>query len=414
MPSAADATLRSSGATSLRSTSRRPVAVQFGAGNIGRGFMGELFAASGYRTTFVDVDRAIVEAAQARGSYEVHHVSAAGDQVVRIDGVSAIDAHDAASVAEAVAGAAIACTAVGVRALQAVAPALAAGLARRLARADAAPLNVITCENLVGAGQVLRDLVWAELERRAAGGDPLPCTRKDFLGRVGFVEAVVSRMVPIVPEDVRRRDPLWIACEPYARLPVDRAALRGPVPPIVGMEPVSPILAYQRRKLASHNMSHAVCAYLGYRAGHEFIWQAMDDAAVLATVRGATGETGRALSSRFGFTPEEQRAHEENLLARYRNRALADQVRRVAADPLRKLGREDRLVGSARLCLEEGVDPVHVIAGIRAALAYDCPDDPAAVRLQAMRRERGLPYVLREVCGLAPDEPLFARLQAED
>jgi mannitol-1-phosphate 5-dehydrogenase len=331
---------------------------------------------------------------------------------VGISGVSALDARDTRAVADAVAGASLVCTAVGVRILPAVAPALAQGILQRLRGKATEPLNVITCENLVGAGRVLRDLVWNEIAQLSSRD--LPLTRPDFDARFGFVEAVVSRMVPIVAEDVRRRDPLWIACEPYARLPVDRGALRGPVPRIVGMEPVSPILAYQRRKLASHNMSHAVCAYLGYRAGHEFIWQAMDDAAVLATVRGATGETGRALSSRFGFTPEEQRAHEEDLLARYRNRALADQVRRVAADPLRKLGREDRLVGSARLCLEEGVDPVHVIAGIRAALAYDCPDDPAAVRLQAMCRERGLPYVLREVCGLAPDEPLFARLQAED
>jgi mannitol-1-phosphate 5-dehydrogenase len=118
------------------------------------------------------------------------------------------------------------------------------------------------------------------------------------------------------------------------------------------------------------------------------------------------------LCSRFGFTPQEQRAHEEDLLARYRNRALGDQVRRVGADPLRKLGPEDRLIGSARLCLEEGVEPVHVLQGIRAALAYDPPDDPSAARLQEMLRARGLAHVLGEVCGLRPQEPLFAALVA--
>jgi mannitol-1-phosphate 5-dehydrogenase len=296
------------------------------------------------------------------------------------------------------------------------------------------PLNTITCENLVGAGRRLRDLVWQALRRQAAAGGPTPdellrwhghpahdsragspChLRAAFDARFGFAEAVVSRMVPIVPEEVRRRDPLWIASEPYARLPVDGRAFRGPVPPIVGLEPVDPILAHQRRKLASHNMSHAVCAYLGHLAGHAFLWQAVSDAAIFADVRGAVDETGRALIRRFGFRPDEQRAYEDDLLGRYRNRALGDQVRRVAADPLRKLGPDDRLIGSASLCLEEGIEPVHVLKGVRAALRYDRADDPSAVRLQEMRRTRGLAAVLEAVCGLRPGGPLFERIIAAD
>jgi mannitol-1-phosphate 5-dehydrogenase len=307
-----------------------------------------------------------------------------------------------------VAGASVVCTAVGVRVLAAVAPALAQGILLRLGREAAEPLNVITCENLVGAGRILRDLVWHEIVRLSSRD--LPLTRPDFEGRFGFVEAVVSRMVPLVTDEVRRRDPLWVACEPYARLPVDGKAFRGPVPRIAGLEPVADILAYQRRKLASHNMSHAMAAYLGYQGRHEFIWQAMADAAIVRTVRAAMNETGRALASRFGFEPAEQRAYEDDLLDRYRNRALGDQVRRVAADPLRKLGREDRLIGSARLCLEEDVDPAHLLVGIRSALEYNNPDDAAAVRLQEMLAARGRECVLRAVCGLSPDDPLFARL----
>lgn len=397
------------------SNSNAHVAVQFGAGNIGRGFMGELFCASGYRTVFVDVDRDLVEAMRTRGAYEVHHVTTESDTPVRVSGVSALDARDGEAVARAVAGASIVCTAVGVRALAAVVPALAQGLVQRLREGPAGPLNIITCENLIGAGRTLRDLVWRQIEAllsRAGGaaGSP-PVSREAFDGRFGFAEAVVSRMVPLVPAEVRRRDPLWIACEPYARLPVDAKAFCGPVPRIVGIEPVADILAHQRRKLASHNMSHAVAAYLGYLGGHEFIWQAMEDAAIVRTVRAAMDETGRALVSRFGFEPADERAYEEDLLHRYRNRALGDQVRRVAADPLRKLGPEDRLIGAARLCLEENVEPAHLLVGIRAALQYNSGDDPSAVRLQEMLATRGREAVLREVCGLAPDEPLLARLR---
>lgn len=393
-------------------TDTQPVAVQIGAGNIGRGFTAELFAAAGYRVVFIDVDDRIVDALRRRRAYEIHHITNDGHQTVRIEAAGAVNGRDTDHAARTIAEAALACTAVGVRALAAVAPALAAGLARRLSRGGR-PLNIITCENLVGAGKHLADLVWMELERLVAAGNCAAVTRDAFDARFGFVEAVVSRMVPVVPDDVRRRDPLWVACEPYARLPVDATAFRGSPPELPGLEPVENILAYQSRKLASHNMSHAVCAYRGYRAGHEFIWQAMADAAVADEVRAAMTETGRALCSRFGFAAGVQHAYEDDLLERYRNRALGDQVARVAADPLRKLGPDDRLVGSARLCLAEGVEPAHVAGGIRAALRYDHPADPSAVRLQEMLREGGRQRVLQEVCGLSPGEPLWDALMTE-
>ena len=383
-----------------------PLAVQFGAGKIGRGLMGELFFASGYRTVFVDIDRPLVKALRAVSSYEVHHVTSVSDKPVHVAGFSALDAADSETVAEAIVDAGLVCTAVGARNLPDVAPSIARGLTLRIRRGVVEPLNVIVCENLMDSGRILSDRVWAAFAVIAPR-----CSRADFDARFGFVGAVVSRTVPVPPPEIRRRDPLWLACEPIARLVVDATAFRGPVPRVTDVEPVANFAAHLRQKLVSHNMGHAVAAYVGYRSGHEFIWQAMEDGPIAAVVRGAMDETGRALVSRFGFQPAEQRAYEEDLLQRYRNRALGDQVRRVAADPLRKLGPEDRLIGSARLCLEEKVDPARLLVGIRAAIEYNNPDDPAAARLQEMLATCGREAVLRDVCGLAPDEPLFARLR---
>ena len=93
-------------------TSSPPAAIQFGAGKIGRGLMGELFFASGYRTVFVDIDRPLVKALQRVSSYEVHHVTNAGDKPVHVAGFSALDAADVEAVAEAIVDARIVCTAV--------------------------------------------------------------------------------------------------------------------------------------------------------------------------------------------------------------------------------------------------------------------------------------------------------------
>ena len=388
----------------------QPVAVQIGAGKIGRGFLGELLHAAGYHVVFVDIDRRRVDAINQRGAYSVHHVTTTSDESVVIDDISALDARDLPAVAEAIAGASLVSTAVGVRNLKNVAPALAAGLARRLARPGSDPLSIIPCENLMSAGRELRNLVWPQMQRRMARGECPVLDEAAFDARFGFVETVISRMIP-APAAPDRSDPLRVACEPYARLPVGASMFRGPLPRLPGLEPVANILAHQRRKLWSHNMSHAVCAYLGCRTGHEFAWQAIEDPDIERAVRGAMRETGQALCSRFGFDPAAQQAYEADLLERYRNRRLNDPLRRVAADPLRKLGPEDRLIGSARLCIEEGVDPAHLLVGIRAAIQYNDPDDAGAVRLQEMLATRGREAVLRDVCGLATDEPLFARLR---
>lgn len=372
-------------------------AVHFGAGNIGRGFLGQLYWQSGWETVFVDVADAVVAALNARRAYTLQIV-AERCEALRIDRVRAIHGSDRAAVAEAIAACGLVSTAVGVRALPHIAEPLAAGLALRATR-SAEPLNVVVCENLLDAPRVLREAVLAHT--------PAPA-RRYVAESVGFVATVVSRMVPIVPENVRAADPLYVAAEAYCTLPVDAAAfVGGPPPPIEGFLPVANIAAHEERKLFCHNCGHALAAYAGHQKGFAYIAEAIAEPSVRELVTGGLAETGQALIAKHGFEPSEHQAHVDDLLRRFANRALGDTVARVARDPVRKLGRGDRLVGAALLCLDNGVCPRRIIEGIRAALAYDCPDDPEARRLQEMLRGRGLHAVLAEVCGLRPDEGLW-------
>lgn len=377
-------------------------AVHFGAGNIGRGFLGQLYWQSGWETVFVDVVDAVVATLNERGGYTLQIVDAEC-RALAIDHVRAVHGRDTQAVAEAVAACDLASTAVGVRALPHVVGPLAAGLARRAERSGR-PLNIVVCENLLDAAHALRGQV---LEAAP------PAARAFITERVGFVSTVVSRMVPVVPEAVRARDPLYVAVEAYCTLPVDATAFVGGPPPIEGFLPVPNIAAHEERKLFCHNCGHALCAYAGHRKGLTYIAEAVAEPAVRALVTGGLAETGQALIAKHGFDPAEHQAHVDDLLRRFANRALGDTVARVGRDPLRKLGRHDRLVGAALLCLDKGVEPRHIIQGIRAALAFDEAGDPEAVRLQDLLRRRGLPAVLSDVCGLRPGEPLFARLQEE-
>jgi len=365
-------------------------ALQFGAGNIGRGFLGQLYYESGYAATFVDVLDDVVRALNERGEYPLRIVDDT-PQTLCIRNASALHAGDVEAVAQAICDADLAATAVGVNVLPKVAPTIARGIEKRFADPSARPLNFIVCENLIGAGPFLRETVRGHLA---------PQFHAVLDEKVGFVEASIGRMVPIMTEKERAEDPLLICVEAYCELPVDKEAFKGPIPELRNLLPKDNFGAYVERKLFVHNLSHATAAYLGYLRGHEYIWQTMEDDRVLAGMRAATAESCDGLARKWGLDKRELEAHAEDLARRYRNRALGDQVRRIAADPVRKLGPNDRLIGAGSMCIEQGIVPEHIAFAAAAAMRYDHPADAAAGRLQSTRAKGGIEAVLQEICKL--------------
>lgn len=369
-------------------------AVHFGAGRIGRGFVGQLLSEAGCRTTFVDTDAALVDALHARGAYPLRLVDAdGGTQNVTVGNVDALHASDTAAVVHALVRADVVSTAVGIANFPEVAALLAAGIQAR-AKHNAPPLNILLCENGWHVADTLRGLL-----------EPLitPEARNYLLHSVGLVECVVGRMVPV------QNDPLLVTAEPYKELFVNADVLRGPLPGLPGLPGL--ILAdnfdaCEARKLFLHNMGHAALAYAGWQAGHEFVWQCVHDTDIAGLCRGAMQETEAALAAEYGFSPATLSAFADDLMRRFSNRALGDTVARVAADPLRKLAPHDRLVGAARLCERHGVPPRALARVIRLALAYDNPADPSAVLLQQRRAAKGDESVLHSLCGILPGSPL--------
>ncbi len=371
----------------------QPTAVQFGAGNIGRGFIAQLFHESGLQVVFVDVVESVIESLNSEGAYTIRIVGP-GAHDVRITGVGAVNGADRARVARELSVCRVACTAVGAGALRHVAPAIAAGLELRH-RCEGGPLNILVCENLHDAGKVLRSLV---AEHLAAD------LREEILDKTGFPQAVVSRMVPL--QTATAAEPLMVRVEAYKRLPIDGTAIVPGLPPIVGVEPVSNFAAHEARKLFTHNCAHATLGYLGWLVGCRYGYEALVHPDVRPTLDDVLAETGAALIRQYGFDPNEHRSHVADLLERFANVELGDTCFRLARDPIRKLGPEDRLVGAARLCERTGVRPAALAKVIAAALRFDAREDHVAVELQRRISEAGLTEVLNNVCGIRAEEPL--------
>ena len=366
--------------------------MQFGAGNIGRGFTGQLFSESGYEVVFVDVIPEVVTLLNERREYTIRYAKREPENIT-IRNVRAVDGRDLEAVSDEISDADLVCTAVGVNVLPHVAPGIAGGVRKRADKLGDRPINIIICENLAHASEFLSEKV----------KETLPGDYHAYLDKnVGFVESVVARMVPIMTDEQKREDPLLVIVEPYKLLPIDRAAWIGDMPEIVGVQARDNFQGYVDRKLFGHNMGHAISAYLGYLRGYEYTYQSMRDPDVFRVTRAAMMETGEAMIRKWRFEPREHEDFVDDLLERFANEALGDQVARVGKDLMRKLGPEDRLIGAARLCLEQGVSPDNVCKGIAAALLYDEPDDPTAPEVQAHIRESGVESALAKFCGLEP------------
>lgn len=340
-------------------------AVMYGAGNIGRGFIGLLLSQSGYRVSFVDVNDAVISAMNEAHRYPVDILLEEGTREDWVENIDCVDGKDPEAVAAAIAAADVMATAVGVNVLKFIAAPIAGGLKKRWSEGNLAPFNIIICENLIGADRVLRDLIAQNLD----DGD---LEKLDSL--VGFVEASIGRMVPVQTPEMQKGNPLRVCVEAYDKLPLDKAAVKGDFPPIKNVIWYTPFSFYIERKLYIHNMGHAMTAYLGDLLGCEYIWQAIENPTVELMVIRAMTASAIALAKRHGDDAAPLFSHVQDLIRRFANRGLGDTVKRVGGDLRRKLSPEDRLVGALNMCREQGVDSLYIEAAIAAALCFGHDD----------------------------------------
>jgi mannitol-1-phosphate 5-dehydrogenase len=366
-------------------------AVHFGAGNIGRGFVGLLLHEGGYEVVFSDVADALVDAINAVDEYTVHEAGPGGvDHVVT--GFRAVNSRtDPDSLTREIATADVVTTAVGPTVLRFVAPAIVAGLAQR--SPDASPLQVMACENAIGATDLLR----TEIES-AAGADA-----GELLSRAVFANTAVDRIVPAQPAG----GGVNVTVEPYFEWAIESVPFVGALPHIPGAHFVDDLGPFIERKLFTVNTGHAATAYFGARAGVERISDALADPDIAARVSAALEETSAVLVAEHGLDPDDLAAYRATILERFRNPELVDTVQRVGRQPLRKISRNERFIGPAAMAAERGLPADALVAAVAAALEFADAEDEQSVELQRLLRSEDARALTELVTGLDPEHPLF-------
>jgi mannitol-1-phosphate 5-dehydrogenase len=375
-------------------------AVMYGAGNIGRGFIGQLFSESGYEVVFIDVNTEIIDKLNDDRKYPVKILKGMESKEIIVENVRGINGIDVIKVAKEIAEADIMATAVGVNILPRIAMPIAEGLKKRWLNGNMEPFNIIICENLLDANHYLSEIIKKYLNETEKG---------NFDILVGMVEASIGRMVPVMTPEMQEGDILRICVEEYGVLPVDKDGFKGEIPNIKNMKPFSPFNFYIQRKLYIHNMGHALTAYLGKLKGYTYIWEAIKDPNIKIAALRAMQDSAIAMSLEHGVKLDSLLEHVEDLIYRFGNKQLGDTVNRVGNDTIRKLSSNDRLIGAADLCVKHGINPSNICLGIAAGMKFDSEPDSNLIGVRDKIANDGPWEVINKICGLT-DKNVYREL----
>lgn len=368
-------------------------AVQFGAGNIGRGFIGALLSQSGYEVVFADVADVVIDKINEDKTYTVHVMDVeCKDQ--KIENIRGVNSAKPEAVDE-IASADLVTTAVGLVILPRIAPTIAQAIEKRMENGVKEPMNMIACENAIRGTSQLKKAVY----------DNLSDAGKAYADEyVGFPDCAVDRIVP----PVKSENFIDVVVEEYFEWDVEKSGFKGEIPAIEGMTLVDDLMAYIERKLFTLNTGHCITAYLGNLRGIPTIDKAIADEEIYAIVSAAMKESGDGLIKKYGFDPEKHAAYIKKIISRFKNPYLQDDVTRVGREPLRKLSPTDRLIKPLMTAAGFGLPVDHLLTGAGAALHYNNEADKQSAELQAMIAEKGVRQAAADITGLTDDALLDA------
>jgi len=371
-------------------------ALIFGAGKTGRGFAAHLAFLGGYNIILIDKNKPLVAGLKDAGKYNIQVLNNE-EKNCTINTSGVYDIEDVSWHDEFVKTSLI-FTAVFGNNLDDLAKYLAPALDKRYIENPNQLLTIITCENLTNAAGFLNNKV-----RENLGNEKEKWLSENF----GFCESIIFRTCLEASAD---QSPLTIRAQNFFELPCDGDAIKEEVH-VYGLKPLKNFSNQLRRKIYTYNCINAVITYLGAIKGYSQLSEAGNDAEILATARKAASETCLAQVAEFGFDNKEQQEWMNAAFAKFADKNVPDPIERNGADPERKLGRDDRLIGPALLALKHNIYPKGLLAGIMGCFYY--PDPNKNYTIADLIMEKGPDYVLKEVCGLSMEEELFMLIKQE-
>ena len=374
-------------------------AVHFGAGNIGRGFIGNLLNESGYEVCFVDVNSDMIDRINSDKSYLVQLLNDE-KEIKKISPVSALNSKTQKDeIIDRIVSADLITTSVGVNNLVHIAPVLAEGLIKRIQQMRP-KVDVIANENAINATSILKNEILKLLTE----------AEKELLNKhVGFPNSAIDRQALSVDIDGKE----VAVVEPYFEWVINQTeALSDKILMIKGATYVSDMNPYIERKLYSVNAGHATAAYIGFLAGKKTVQDSLAVDKIRTFVKNTMSETAQYLIKEYNMSAEDMNSYIEKTIQRHGNTSISDSVLRVGRSPIRKLGYDERLVAPARKLFEMKMPVKYITKVIAAAFSFYDVEDEESVEIQEYIKQNGIEEAVKHFTKLTNNE--LIKLITED
>jgi mannitol-1-phosphate 5-dehydrogenase len=364
-----------------------------GAGKIGRGFIAHLFFRSGFKLWFLDSSEQMVRLLNKAKRYRIDLAGENEDltEYIELEGAFTLD--DKQKVSERLRSIEIMASSVGAANIEKVAVYIKGIL---MASARKKPLNWIICENANNPAKKIKDVLLQNADAEFS----------EFVrSKLGLIETQVLRTGMSAKESVISREPLALRMQDWWTLPLDQDAVVGSLPEVKGFNPKSNFSNELIRKIYTFNGTNAPIAYIGWANGHNILHKAA--LAYLEFFREIQEESAFGLIHEFGLNEKEQREFMALAMKKYTDPSLNDLIERNANDSKRKLGKEERLIGPALLCLKHGKIPYAYAKAIAAAYYYNGSNDEHTQELQQSIKESGIENAVKRYSSLDDSSELY-------
>lgn len=361
-------------------------ATHFGAGNIGRGFIGQVLRLNNFELVFIDTNEEIIRQINQNHHYQIEYIDE-NSTTFLIDKVRALHAvNDKDAVEQTLKVTDIITTSVGVANLKHIAPTLKNALLKRNDKDGS--VNILANENAINASDTLKDEIkklcskdeWRHIERIAY-----------------FVNTAIDRLALSKIENGQH----IALVEPYFEWIIDSTQLSPDTPyQLSQVTYVDNLLPFIERKLFIVNAGHAALAYVGALFGYHRIQQALADVQINHLVRDFLSENTAYFITRYLMNEQELLDFIEKTIARHQNPKLSDPIERVGRSPIRKLAENDRLVSPVSKLHELGLKNLSGQKIIAAAYLYNQPKDEEAINLQNTISTLGIKSAVKNISNL--------------
>ncbi|AOM83555.1 mannitol-1-phosphate 5-dehydrogenase [Salisediminibacterium beveridgei] len=370
-------------------------ALHFGAGNIGKGFIGYLLNKTGYEICLVDVNQAAIDRFNKHNRYFVEML----DDHHTVEEVSPVKALNSLTqeqdVIDQIEQADIITTSVGVDNLSRIAGVLAKGLLKRVG-SNKKTIDVIANENAINASSALQ----GEIEKVVS-----PEEMNSILAYTGFPNASIDRLA--LSKEGEEEETALV--EPIFEWVINqKEAKNHELPPIYGATYVDDLKPFIERKLYSVNMGHAATAYIANLFNEPTIQSALDQPEIERMIQATMNETAQYFITQFNVSQDDMDAYIQKTLKRFKNKNISDDIYRVGRAPIRKLGHDERLVKPARELKRLGLPVTHLTCVIAAGYLFAHPEDEEAVRLQTYVQDHGIEKAVNHFSEIEDQELLTA------